>query len=83
MWVGAIRCGSTWEERAQLFSRKKNDGTYRRGEGPRRKKTLLRDPGSETRLGREEEKKTGKMIKEMSKTKIKNGEKKSGGTGRI
>ena len=32
-WVGAIRCKSTREERAEVFSTGKNEGTCRSGEG--------------------------------------------------
>ena len=38
-------------------SRDKNEGTYRRGE--REEKSLINDPGSEFRLGRDKE--TGKV----------------------
>ena len=50
-----IRRESTREERAQIFSRQKTQGTKRCGEG--REMSLLCDPGSELRLGGSKKKK--------------------------
>ena len=57
-WLGAIRCESTREERAELFSRMKAGRIERRahvvvGRGEKR---LLSDPGCELQVGKEEEK---------------------------
>ena len=70
-----IRRESTREERAQIFSRQKTQGTKRCGEG--REMSLLCDPGSELRLGGSKKKKGDQNKwdgeKKQEKTRKKNG----------
>ena len=59
VWVGAIRCESTTDERAEVFSLKKRKAALIVGRG--RVEILLYDPGAELRVERREERRS-KMI---------------------